>query len=108
MLSDGTISGLREKTSSGGPRIDVKYTDGSDQFVHLSKDGLANESHSGGGGSGPANTGSAAAVLLLSWTASNTYSGAEAWRRYARWGGTNSLATAPGYRSSFPAYPESD
>ncbi|CPX57457.1 Uncharacterised protein [Mycobacteroides abscessus subsp. massiliense] len=58
ILSDGTTIGLREKTNSGGPGIDVKYPDGSDQFVHVSKDGLAGESQSGGGGGGPASAGS--------------------------------------------------
>ncbi|CPW51689.1 Hypothetical protein ERS075595_00886 [Mycobacteroides abscessus] len=59
ILSDGTILGLRQNTNSGGPGIDVKYPDGSDQFVHVSKEGLANESHSGGGGGGgPASSGS--------------------------------------------------
>ncbi len=52
VLRDGTIIGLRDATNSGGPGIDVRYPDGQRQFVHVSKEGLAGETHSGGGGGG--------------------------------------------------------
>lgn len=35
---DGTLIGMRDFSKCGGPTIDIKYPDGSEQKVHVSDD----------------------------------------------------------------------